>query len=332
MKPDFLWCIDLKPVFQRIWSFLFESHLGSLEAIRRYRKEIKNIPTVEESIDTFCIRWPKSKPYNNSQPIFIFSAGWRSGSTLLQRLLMSSQQILVWGEPYGHTGLIDSLLQPLKGITSSYPPSKYFANHYLDHNDSDKIHSVLSHYWVANLYPDPYYLVESHISFLTNLFEKPAREKGFKQWGIKAVRLDIDCAIYLNWLFPQAKFLFLYRNPYHTYTSYRGSYWYNIWPTDPVYTPKRFGQHWKTLVEGYMNKHQKVNSLLIKYEDLCDGNFDISILEKFLGLTFDKSIMKSQIRGYRSGKKLKNIPYKELKIIQNQVEPFASQLGYKLSV
>jgi hypothetical protein len=37
------------------------------------------------------------------QPVFVLSAGGRTGSTLVQRLFISTKQILVWGE---HNGLL----------------------------------------------------------------------------------------------------------------------------------------------------------------------------------------------------------------------------------
>jgi hypothetical protein len=33
----------------------------------------------------------------DDQPIFVCAVGWRSGSTLLQRLLMTDPSVLVWG-------------------------------------------------------------------------------------------------------------------------------------------------------------------------------------------------------------------------------------------
>ena len=254
--------------------------------------------------------------------MFIFAAGWRSGSTLLQRLVMSSGSIFIWGEPYSHSGLIDHLSSPVKAITDIYPETEWF----MGDNISDP--SVFVNDWCAHLYPDINYLIESHIAFITNLFEKPAKEKGVLRWGLKDVRLTIDHAIYLNWLFPQAKFIFLYRNPYKTYASFRGSYWYTRWPTDPVYTPKRFGMHWKMLLEGYIAGHQKVNTIVVKYEDLVEGNFDFDALEEFLALKLDKNVLQIKV-GSSMEFKSNEVTSEERRILKMIVEPLASQLGYK---
>ena len=44
---------------------------------------------------------------SEEEPIFVFAAGWRSGSTFLQRLLLP--HCFVWGEPYGRTGMIEAM-------------------------------------------------------------------------------------------------------------------------------------------------------------------------------------------------------------------------------
>src|SRR6185312_12863121 len=44
-------------------------------------------------------------------PIFLLSAGWRSGSTLLQRMIMEkNHDILMWGEPFDHASIFDRML------------------------------------------------------------------------------------------------------------------------------------------------------------------------------------------------------------------------------
>lgn len=191
----------------------------------------RKLLTIEVAIDIISKKYPNVKSSCLSEPIFILSAGWRSGSTLLQRLLMSSNEIIIWGEPYGHSGVIDYLSSSLKAITNNYPDTSWFINEMLD--DKQPV-SSLSEKWIANLYPEIENLIAAHAAFFIQLFEIPVINRGVSRWGIKEVRLSIDHAIYLNWLFPRAKFIFLYRNPYHCYASYRGFYWYNQYPSDPI--------------------------------------------------------------------------------------------------
>src|SRR4028118_1588321 len=292
-----------------------------MEFKKRHEEDLRIVPTLEEAINHFSQRWPDVKSNCSSNPVFIFSAGWRSGSTLLQRLVMWSGSIIVWGEPYGRAGLIDYLSSPIKAITDTYPAAEWFINE----NFSDKTSvSSLAGEWIANLYPDINWLIESHLAFLLNFFEKPAKERGILRWGLKEVRLTIDHAIYLKWLFPRAKFLFLYRNPYNAYGSYQGFYWYKKWPNEPVYTPEHFGLHWQTLLQGYITDGHKVNGMLVKYEDLCDENFDFSALESFLELKLNKSTLEKVIYSTK-----RQASPEELKILKSVVNPLATELGYQ---
>jgi hypothetical protein len=306
----------------KIWSVSLEPYWGTLGQIKLHLQDQKQQPSLETAINKFQERWPDFKSSDRSSPIFIFSAGWRSGSTLLQRLIMSSKEVMIWGEPYSHNNLIESLSSPLKGITDTYPRESWF----LSRDRSED----LTQFFTANLYPDMRYLLEAHLAFLNNLFALPAREIGFSRWGFKEVRLDIESAIYLKWLFPQAKFIFLYRNPYDAYASFAGSYWYKKWPKQPVYTPKHFGKNWTQLMQGYLDKYQQVQGKLISYENLCSSNFDFEALADFLELPIDKNVMQFKVTG--NIKKQKNNDYynkKHLKVLQKYVEPLAIDLGYQ---
>ncbi|MEG4321423.1 MULTISPECIES: sulfotransferase [unclassified Microcoleus] len=288
----------------------------------KHEEDLKKVPTIEEALKTFSVRWPNIKSNCDSSPVFIFSAGWRSGSTLLQRLVMSSGSIIVWAEPYGRAGLIDHLSSPLKSITDSYPAAEWFIDEVL----SDRAPlSDLAGEWIANLYPDIKYLLESHIAFLLNHFENPAKARGILRWGLKEVRLTIDHAIYLKWLFPNAKFLFLYRNPYNAYASFQGFYWYKKWPNEPVYTPEQFGLHWKNLLQGYIADSHKVKGMLIKYEDLCNEEFDFPELQNYLELKLNKTTIEKVIYSTK-----RQAAPEELRLLKSVVNPLAMELGYEL--
>lgn len=321
----------VKSLVSELWKWSFQDYFGSIQKIRRHMQDRhmqnKGEPTLEESINVIKERWPYIKTNSDSQPLFIFASGWRSGSTLLQRLLVSSGKIIIWGEPYEPNELIQNLAMPLRGITNEFPNSSWFIS-----DKSKDIHR-LSQRYIANLYPEIDCLINSQINFLLNLFEKYALEKGFSRWGLKAVRLDIDHAIYLNWLFPKSKFIFLYRNPYNAYNSFKGNYWYKKYPGQPVYTAKQFGQNWKNLITGYLNGHKKINSLLLSYEDICSDKFDFEQLSEFCNLDIDKSIIERKMDSTATKSAYKNqtkelINSREINILKKVVEPIASELGY----
>jgi len=77
------------------------------------------------AIATIHARWPDLKqPTSTECPVFVLAAGWRSGSTLLQRMLMP--ECFIWGEPYGHSGMLQSLADPLRCMTADWPEPHFF--------------------------------------------------------------------------------------------------------------------------------------------------------------------------------------------------------------
>ncbi len=151
------------------------------------------MPSIEDGLLAIERRWPNLAGQDDEDsPVFILAAGWRSGSTLLQRLL--SERCLIWGEPYGHAGLIPSLADPIRCFTDRWPEPHHF---YRGHPPE-----ALATTFIANLYPGVSDLRRAHRGFFERLFAEPARAAGHDRWGLKEVRLDADHALYLRWLFP----------------------------------------------------------------------------------------------------------------------------------
>jgi hypothetical protein len=144
----------------------------------------------------------------------------------------------VWGEPFGHAGLIDSLSDPLRCVTGRWPEPHFF---YRGGSPQQ-----LSERFIANLYPSVQNLLLAHQHYLQALFREPAVRAGATRWGLKEVRLSADHAVYLKLVFPRAKFLFLHRNPYDAYRSFaarkaRGWRWFHRWPDRPWTSPPSLG-------------------------------------------------------------------------------------------
>lgn len=309
----------LAPLATYLRSF-YEPHIGAAWARARHRDDLKTELTLENAIASMRKRWPDMKSNADASPIFILASGWRSGSTLLQRLALSSGKALIWGEPYSPCGLIDGLSRPLRTVTEKYIPDDVFLT------SERRANQDLTREWIANLYPAPDRLLDAHAAFLTNLFGKPALDLGYPRWGIKDVRLSIDHAIYLKWVFPNAKFLFLVRNPYDAYRSYRGRYWHFTWPHEAVYTPKHFGVIWKRLAAGFAADFYKANGIFVKYEQLVEDAASLEQIERYLELKMDGEILRSRIRG---GTEKQAVPRREMRILEKSVQPVASALGYR---
>jgi len=267
----------------------------------------------------FQRRFPTARSTAEDDPIFVLAAGWRSGSTLLQRMLI--HRCLVWGEPYGHSGLIDSLFEPIRAITSSWPEP----GHFYEGEQS----AELAARFIANLYPSPQDLLNSHVSWFHSLFAEPAKRAGFPRWGLKEVRLSADHAVYLRWLFPRAKFLFLIRNPYESFCSYSarrraGLLWYKKWPSEPMYAGS-FGKHWRDLADSFLGLQDAVDGIVVRYDQLCVG--DLRPIEEYLGLELlrDAATVKPSDGGPT---RLDEIEPAELIELDREVGSLAASLGY----
>jgi hypothetical protein len=306
---------------------LLEAYRGSPESRRKHRAHLASLPTIQEGIQNLERRFAHKPDAPTDAPVFILSSGWRTGSTLVQRLVMSSKKILVWGEPYAYSGYVRRLADSLLSFTPEYPFEMYLLRTHQQRGlDTDA--------WVANLYPNPESVLQAHRRFFQALFAEPAAVEGWPSWGIKATRLEHAHALYLKWLFPRAKFLYVYRNPFDAYRSYHRFHkqiWYESFPNRPVLTPAAFGKHWQKLLKGFLTGHQEVNGLLVRYEDLCAGRLSVEHLADYLQLDLNAEVLSIRITSRRANRDLYNppIPAAALRILRRAVEPLASELGYK---
>lgn len=253
---------------------------GSWDLKKRSRRASADLASRLE--DALARTSPETRE-SDEQPIFLLSAGWRSGSTLLQRMLMEhNRDIIMWGEPFDHSNIHDCMANQFRSFTAQWPFERFFLSKRAGRNLADE--------WVANLYPDVDYLLKAHRRFFDGVFGEPARAIGRSCWGVKEVRLTIDHATYFRALYPRCKIVFLYRNPHDAYLSFRRleARWFWSWPDDLVKTPYAFGRHWAETTRGFLEGRRKVNALLIRYEDL-DHPTEVERLADYLGWRVSRS-------------------------------------------
>jgi len=154
-----------------------------------------------------------------SAPIFLLSSG-RSGSTLLQRILNSYDDVIIWGE---HRGLLapvaDAYFQLLEHpwnrtfmpslSRSSTPPW----SDVLEWKDGAQWQAWLN--WVS-----PADIDGCFRSFVESLFRHPEQPADMT-WGFKEIRYGGHDRVveFLSRLFPDARFVFLARNGLNTVES-----------------------------------------------------------------------------------------------------------------
>jgi len=300
----------------------FQSLFGRIDAWQQHRLALRTRSTVKDAVDTICSRWSPQDEEPGDDPIVIFSAGWRSGSTLLQRLALSGNEALIWGEPYPYCDYIRSMAASLTCMTPTSPPEQFFLP------EPPGFKDVGIGAWTACMYPHPKHLWRAHRAFFLTLYRDPALSRGYTRWGLKEVVLSTQEATYVRWLFPSTKFVFLYRNPYDAYRSYRSfGDWYYRWPDSPVFTAYRFGKVWKMLVDDFVANCGELGGLLLRYEDLAKDASVLQRLSEHLGTGVSAAASAMKVTGRPPGD-LPRIPSLELMQLRRAVDPTASRLGY----
>ncbi len=252
----------------------------------------------------------------------MLAAAWRSGSTLLQRLVMSSGEAFLWGEPYHQCSYVQRMADSLRAFGEDWPAPTVMheprANGAVTYDDA----------WVANLFPAVPHLVGAHRAFFRRLYATPVYDGGYTRWGFKEVRLGIEHARYLRLLFPGARFLFLVRDPYKSYRSYRMfQTWYDRWPDRPIETARDFGAYWQTLAGGFVDEHDALGAPLVRYEELTRGGAQgIAPLASYLDLEMRAEVLEHRVLDRKWS--LQEIPAGELEELRDAVEPLATKLGY----
>lgn len=250
--------------YQFIHDLIFKRNIFLPQEISKSYRIVDGIYSLEQKI---CVQ--SEQDCQNEGPVFIFAPSWRSGSTLLQRIIISSGEVMIWGEPLDNSSIVQKLSQTLIPFSNKWPPKSFFPE--------SLANEKLFQQWIANLIPSLDSFKQSQKSFFQIWLEEPAKRLfQVKRWGFKEVRLTIDHAFYLKWLYPNASFLFIFRNPIDCYRSWKG----NLWTKNPNYntfSPIIFARHWSFLLNGYLNSYRSVDGMLVKYEDLIN---DYSILNQ----------------------------------------------------
>lgn len=282
---------------------------------------IRNAHRVGDAIRIIRARWPEtvSTARDDESPVFLLSAGWGSGSTLVQRLVCSDDEALVWGEPHDHGIAVHRLAQMLEPIDFRWPLSRYFQ--LLDQS------KPIEAQWIGNLSPSVANLKQAHRQFLLRWLWDPVRDAGRTRWGLKEVRLTADHARYLKWLFPRARFVFIYRDVIDSYRSCKGVKWFSVWPDYKVARPTSFAHHWRHLLGGFLDAADEIDALLVRYEDFISGVLPVSRIAEHLGLSsVDESVLEIRV-GSRS-KRHDGLNAVETALIRSVTDDLRKEVGY----
>lgn len=305
-----------RPVFP----LLGERHLW--QSVQSHRRRTVDPATGIRSLqERFAL--PDPPPAN--RPVFVFAPTWRSGSTLVQRLVNSSGEVWMWGEVYTRCNQFRQLSAVFQSTHEGYP----FPDIFPDDRGSEPPSSS----WVANLSPDPSHLIAAHRRYWDRLLAEPVRSRGIDRWGFKEVQLSADHAAYMKALYPDARVVVLIRDPYAAWLSYyRWRNWYAQYPDEPVVTVSHFGRLWQTRTEGFLEAADDLDALVLRYEDVIDAGDALRRLERHVGISVDRSVLDEKVGSAETetpGEKRRHTGFLERMALRRAVEPAASRLGYE---
>lgn len=145
---------------------------------------------------------PTTPDGDASSPILVLGSGQRSGSTLVQRILSSHPDLLVWGEHGGHlravleaSWLIRAWNEGLGG-----PSRRQF---------EERGHEG----WIPNLLPEPRAATDAARAYVDELFAGPAAQLGCRRWGFKEVRFGLPEAEAFRAIYPGTRVVHVTRDP-----------------------------------------------------------------------------------------------------------------------
>ena len=266
---------------------------------------------------------PSAAEPDSEAPIFLFSTGMRTGSTLLQRILVTDSRLLLWGEPMGEMDIAGRITQMVGDCMN---PA--FRDSWQRQPELDSSQLVKS--WIALLHPSTDNFRLGLRNFFGTWLGRPARRSGFTRWGFKEVRLDATAAVLLHWLYPSAKFILLTRHPFDCYRSFADAGWkipnFVRYPDSRVDSAASLAREWNRIALSWPQLPAGFPSRLIKYEDLTSGNFDFRGLESWLGLKLNESEALSEKVG-RTAFRARLHAY-ERWIVSREAAPGMRALGY----
>ncbi len=242
-----------------------------------------------------------SNNHKNS-PIFLLGTH-RSGTTLLQRILNSSEDVVIWGE---HGGFLSQVAEAYffnfedKTILHNIP--KYNNPLHTPRATLRELKNPKS--WPAwcNWYSQKE-LRDIFRSFIENFFNPPDLKKNVF-WGFKEIKYGQGCRTLemLSDLYPNAKFIFIIRNPidivaahYFKHLKKRSGLGNQLTISqakelkkDCEFTMEQEAEAWRKQNNYFMDFKEKNShkSFLVVYEDLISEPSIAESVLKWLGVSY----------------------------------------------
>lgn len=191
------------------------------------------------------------------RPIFVLAASQRCGSTLIQRLLNSCPEIMVWGELGGY---LNRWLQGMREVRKWERSFRGQRSAFLTDGYDQ---------FLPNMTPGQEDIDRATTAHLWAMFGLPAIELNRPLWGFKEVRYDAGVARFLQDRFPGARFVHLTRNVVDCLLSLKRweqsePGWQREWTALAI-------RNWERINASFLEVGDELSSLLsVRYEDMIE--------------------------------------------------------------
>lgn len=153
--------------------------------------------------------------------VFVFAVNGRSSSTALVRILNSSHDICVWGEPGEY--IIDDSMELIARLTKKNERPAFQERKKLIHQAYAERNHTIGH---AMAFPELAPAISKLVAGFAAMFT-PAID--VKRFGFKELKIRSDETLKtLRSLFPNAEFIFLFRDPATQWPSVKNMKWKRV--------------------------------------------------------------------------------------------------------
>jgi len=222
-------------------------------------------------------------------PLFVLGPTTRNGITLIQRLLNSTRQIIVYGE---NAALVHHM------TTLAF---KAIDNHQQFNAEATEVRrqflSGQVEGWTSNLWPDTgafaNALCEGFYKAIM-VYEQCSREYGYARWGVKNPLANPYTIPGLLFLLPHTRFVFIHRHLFDAAKSAKARKFIN---TEQELI--QFAALYQRNMHAVLNTPRE-QTLIIKHEDLvAEPEPVLSRLERFAGVQgIDRSVMDRRVNTF----------------------------------
>jgi hypothetical protein len=206
------------------------------------------------------------KPVINTSPIFVCGFSGRSGTTWIQRIIMSHPNIMMYGEPQGAFHVLFDAADRMFNV----------AHAGVVMNSRERYNEFKAGGFIPNLGP----MFANRINKVRRAFMKAFYGQNTETWGVKTINLNPTQIIQLFRSFPEARFIFVTRDLDKLKPSFEkvaDRWWGSTWEDQVKHidTMKHFTEnllpvdmiHWTLNHSNYSDQPEQ---MCIRLENLLD--------------------------------------------------------------